>query len=76
MTERRSIGSTLRWVAGVAASLLLILSVSLVANHQYRQKQYAQLQMSKDTFDNPEDAAAEAQRALLKFSEAINKAIK
>ena len=75
MTERRSVSSTLKWVAGVAASLLLILSVSLVVNYQYKQKQYAQLQMSEDTFDNPEDAAAEAQRALLKFSEAINKAI-
>ena len=75
MTERRSISSTLKWAVGVAASLLLILSISLVVNYQYKQKQYAQLQMSKDTFDNPEDAAAEAQRALLKFSEAINKAI-
>jgi len=74
MTERRSVGSTLKWVAGVAASLLLILSVSLIANHQ-QQKQFAQLQLTKDTYDNPEDAAAEAQRALLKFSEAINKAI-
>ena len=35
---------------------------------------YAQ-QQPKDTFDNPEDAAAETQRALLKFSETINKAI-
>jgi ferric-dicitrate binding protein FerR (iron transport regulator) len=75
LTERHSISVTLKWVAGVAASLLLILSVSLVANHQYKQKQYAQLQMPKDTYDNPEDAAAEAQWALAKFSEAINKAI-
>ena len=75
ITERRSISTIAKWIAGVAASLLLILTVSLVANHQYKQQQYAQLQSQEDTFDNPEDAAAEAQRALLKFSEAINKAI-
>ena len=74
LTQRRSISSTMKWVAGVAASLLFILMVSIVNKH-YKEQEYAQLQMTEDTFDNPEDAAAEAQRALLKFSEAINKAI-
>ena len=62
-----------RWIA-IAASLLLLVSVALVVNYRYERQHYAQ-QQPKDTFDNPEDAAAETQRALLKFSETINKAI-
>ena len=65
---------TLRWIAGVAASLLLIVSLALLAAHRNEQQEFAR-QQSEDTFDNPEDAAAETQRALLKFSQCINKAI-
>jgi len=75
MTERHPVSPSLKWFVRVAASLLLVLSVSLVVNNQYQQKKYAQLQQQKDSYDNPEDAAAEAQWALLKFSDAINKAI-
>ena len=64
----------MRWIIGIAASLLLILSVTIYYQHEYVPQDYAQHQ-SKDTFDNPEDAAAETQRALLKFSQVINKAI-
>ena len=73
-THRRARNVSLKWIASVAASLLLLVSVALVVNYRYERQHYAQ-QPSKDTFDNPEDAAAETQRALLKFSESINKAI-
>lgn len=73
-TNRRARTISLRWIAGVAASLLLIVSMALVVNYRYERQHYAQ-QQPKDTFDNPEDAAAEAQRALMKFSKTINKAI-
>ena len=73
-THRRARTVSLKWIASVAASLLLLVSVALVVNYRYERQHYAQ-QQSKDTFDNPEDAAAETQRALLKFSESINKAI-
>ena len=67
-THRRARTISLKWIAGIAASLLLLVSVALVVNYRYERQ-------PKDTFDNPEDAAAETQRALLKFSETINKAI-
>ena len=73
-THRRARTVSLKWIAGIAASLLLLVSVALVVNYRYERQHYAQ-QQPKDTFDNPEDAAAETQRALLKFSETINKAI-
>ena len=73
-THRRARTISLKWIAGIAASLLPLVSVALVVNYRYERQHYAQ-QQPKDTFDNPEDAAAETQRALLKFSETINKAI-
>ena len=73
-THRHARTISLKWIAGIAASLLLLVSVALVVNYRYERQHYAQ-QQPKDTFDNPEDAAAETQRALLKFSETINKAI-
>ena len=73
-THRRARTISLKWIAGIAASLLLLVSVALVVNYRYERQHYAQ-QQPKDTFDNPEDDAAETQRALLKFSETINKAI-
>ena len=73
-THRRARTVSLKWIAGIAASLLLLVSVALGVNYRYERQHYAQ-QQPKDTFDNPEDAAAETQRALLKFSETINKAI-
>ena len=73
-TNRHARKISLRWIAGVAASWLLIVSLSLIATHHNNQQDFAR-QPSEDTFDNPEDAAAETQRALLKFSQCINKAI-
>ncbi len=55
-----------------AACLLLLFSVALWFGHS--DKTTAAVVVQKDTFDNPEEAAAEAEQALLKFSEVINKA--
>ena len=73
-TDRRARNISLRWIAGVAASLVLLVSLALIFNNHYEEQDVA-MEQSEDTFDNPEDAAAETQRALLKFSECINKAI-
>lgn len=75
-TNRQARTTTLRWIAGVAASLLLLVSIVLIANNDSSLFTQHASTPATDTFDNPEDAAAETQRALLKFSEAINKAIK
>lgn len=74
-TNRQARTATLRWIAGVAASLLLLVSIVLIANNDSSLFTQRASTPTTDTFDNPEDAAAETQRALLKFSEAINKAI-
>ena len=58
--------------AAAAAILLLLFSIALWQEHSDTPSEAAIAQ--KDTFDNPEEAAAEAENALLKFSEAINKA--
>lgn len=62
----------LRTALAAAASLLLLFSVALWFERPDDTTTAAITQ--KDSFDNPEDAAAEAEQALLKFSEVINKA--
>ena len=62
----------LRTALAAAASLLLLFSVALWFERPDDTTTAAMTQ--KDSFDNPEDAAAEAEQALLKFSEVINKA--
>ena len=62
----------LRTALAAAACLLLLFSVALWFDHPDDTTAAAIVQ--KDSFDNPEEAAAEAEQALLKFSEVINKA--
>ena len=62
----------LRTALTAAACLLLLFSVALWFDHPDDTTAAAIVQ--KDSFDNPEEAAAEAEQALLKFSEVINKA--
>lgn len=66
----RAVG--LRWIAGIAASLLLLFAIGLLADRQQKQAQYAAQQ---DTFDDPRDAYAETQKALMMFSKSINKGL-
>ena len=62
----------LRTALAAAACLLLLFSVALWFERPDDTTTAAMTQ--KDSFDNPEEAAAEAEQALLKFSEVINKA--
>ena len=62
----------LRTAVAAAACLILIFSVTLWFNHSYNSTATAIMQ--KDSYDNPEEAAAEAEQALMKFSLVINKA--
>ena len=66
----RTVG--LRWITGIAASLLLLFAIGLLADRQQKQAQYAAQQ---DTFDDPRDAYAETQKALMMFSKSINKGL-
>ena len=62
----------LRTALAAAACLLLLFSVALWFDRPDDTTAAAMVQ--KDSFDAPEEAAAEAEQALLKFSEVINKA--
>ena len=56
----------LQWIGSIAASLLLLFGVGW----------YLQEPTRKDTCSTPEEAYAEAQRALVMFSTALNKGMK
>lgn len=71
-TSRRSRTVGLRWMAGIAASLLLLFAIGLLVDRQQKQAQYA---VQQDTFDDPRDAYAETQKALMMFSKSINKGL-
>lgn len=64
---------SLSMVSLVAASLLLLFSLGLYLNN--RQAQPAVMVEQTDTFNNPQDAAAAAGKALAKFSSALNKGL-
>ena len=68
--QSRRVG--LRTALAAAACLLLLFSVALWFDRPDDTTAAAMVQ--KDSFDDPEEAAAEAEQALLKFSEVINKA--
>ena len=60
---------TLYWLSGVAASILLCISFL-----QYKSSYHAHDRLS-DTYTNPKDAAAAAEKALLLLSQNLNKGI-
>lgn len=60
------------WVTGVAASLLLLFTIGWFVKNATDQHQYTQQQY---TIDNPQDAYATTQKALVKFSDCINKGL-
>ena len=70
--NRRTRTVGLRWIAGIAASLLLLFAIGLLVDRQQNQAQYA---VQQDTFDDPRDAYAETQKALMMFSKSINKGL-
>jgi len=61
--------SSLRWIVGIAASLLLLFAAGTIV-HQHENTSLAQ-----DTYTNAKDAYAETSRALMKFSKTLNKGI-
>lgn len=64
--------TTIRWVAGMAACFALVFSMGTALNiREDKQANYA----VTDTYDNPQDAYQETQRALRTFSLAINKGL-
>ena len=73
-TQRRARVVSMRWIAGVAACMLVLFSFSSYLNKRPRAAS-AYATNLKETYDNPHDAAGEAERALTKFSIAINKGL-
>lgn len=66
--------ANLRWIIGICASILLLIGVGIFIDKNGN----SQLSDTEklDTYDNPEDAYATANKALTKFSVSINKGLK
>ena len=71
-STKRPLRVWLHRAVAAAACILLFFAASMWYEHSLAPTMVAETQ--KDTFDNPDEAAREAEKALLKFSEAINKA--
>mgnify|MGYP000846567644 FL=1 len=61
----------LRWVVGIAASLLLLFATGAIVY----QNENKSPQTEQDTYTNAKDAYAETSKALMKFSKTLNKGI-
>ena len=72
VTNRRTIRHiNLRWVVGIAASLLLLFAAGAIVY----QNENKSPQTEQDTYTNAKDAYAETSKALMKFSKTLNKGI-
>lgn len=72
VTNRRAIRHiNLRWVVGIAASLLLLFAAGAIVY----QNENKSPQTEQDTYTNAKDAYAETSKALMKFSKTLNKGI-
>lgn len=72
VTNRRAIRHiNLRWVVGIAASLLLLFAAGAIV---YQNKNKSP-QTEQDTYTNAKDAYAETSKALMKFSRSLNRGI-
>ncbi|SFF84647.1 hypothetical protein [Prevotella sp. KH2C16] len=69
---RKAMSKSLRWAVGIAASLLLILSLGVFLNQQEDASSFA---LQEDTYTNPEDAYKETRKVLMLFSENLNKGL-
>lgn len=63
---------TMGWAAAIAASVLLLTATGLYIGH--RPAEPADM-TAYDTYSDPEDAEAAAERALTKFSKELNKGL-
>ncbi|MCR5077212.1 MAG: hypothetical protein K6A82_04140 [Prevotella sp.] len=70
-TRRNARHAGLRWVVGIAASLLLLTTIGTIAYHRQDTSKMSQ----EDTYTNTQDAYAETSRALIKFSKTLNRGI-
>ena len=73
-SRRRARTASLRWLAGMAASLLLLFSLGLYLNNRQASAP-AYANSNVETYDNPKDAMGETERVLTRFSLAINKGL-
>ena len=64
--------NSLNWVLVCFNNIMLIFSIALFVNSRTDMNNFAK---QHDTYDNPKDAYAETQRALMKFSKSINKGL-
>ncbi len=71
-STRKVVGKSLRWAVGIAASLLLLISLGVFLNQQEDANSFA---LQEDTYTNPEDAYKETRKALMLFSENLNKGL-
>ena len=72
VTNRRAIRHiNLRWVVGIAASLLLLFAAGAIVYQNENKPPQTEL----DTYTNAKDAYAETSKALMKFSKTLNKGI-
>lgn len=65
-TQKKRRTFRLQWIGSIAASLLLVIGMSLYFHEPQR----------KDTCATPEEAYAHAEKALVMFSKALNKGIR
>ena len=70
-TQRTIRHINLRWVVGIAASLLLLFATGAIVY----QNENNSPQTEQDTYTNAKDAYAETSKALMKFSKTLNKGI-
>lgn len=63
---------SLRWSLGIAASLLVLISLGIFSMQQENKSSFAQ---QEDTYSNPEDAYKETKKVLTLFSESLNKGL-
>ena len=70
-TQRTIRHINLRWVVGIAASMLLLLATGAIVY----QNENNSPQTEQDTYTNAKDAYAETSKALMKFSKSLNKGI-
>ena len=70
-TQRTIRHINLRWVVGIAASLLLLFATGAIVY----QNENNSPQTEQDTYTNAKDAYAETSKALMQFSKSLNKGI-
>ncbi|MBR1889728.1 MAG: hypothetical protein IJ816_03770 [Alloprevotella sp.] len=75
--EKRVIRLSVRWISAAVAVIVLAVGLPLALRHHKGTEQNVPLQMASltDTYDDPQRAAEEAQRALAKFSECLEKGL-